>query len=70
MAYDCRGKVIVGGGSQRTRRIGLAVSEAIVRRLGGRILCRSSPGRGTIFGVLLPRRPAHTEAGKPTGASS
>jgi len=36
--------------------IGLAVSASILQRLGGRILCRSSPGRGTIFLVLLPRR--------------
>jgi signal transduction histidine kinase len=43
--------------------IGLAVSESIVRRLGGRILCRSSAGRGTIFGVLLPRRPVQNDAG-------
>ena len=43
--------------------IGLAVSESIMRRLGGRILCRSSPGRGTIFGVLLPRRSANDTAG-------
>ena len=49
--------------------IGLTVSESIVRRLGGRILCRSSPGRGTIFGVLLPRRPVHNDTG-PAGASS
>ena len=42
--------------------IGLAVSESIVRRLGGRILCRSSAGRGTIFGVLLPRRPVQNDA--------
>jgi len=38
--------------------IGLAVSESILRSLGGRILCRSSVGRGTIFIVLLPRRVA------------
>ena len=50
--------------------IGLTVSECIVRRLGGSILCRSSPGRGTIFGVLLPRRPVHNDAGQPAGASS
>jgi signal transduction histidine kinase len=46
--------------------IGLAVSESIVRRLGGRILCRSSAGRGTIFGVLLPRRPVQPETGVST----
>jgi signal transduction histidine kinase len=50
--------------------IGLAVSEGIVRRLGGRILCRSSPGRGTIFGVLLPRRPARNDMGQATGVAS
>jgi signal transduction histidine kinase len=51
--------------------IGLTVSEGIVRRLGGRILCRSSAGRGTIFGVLLPRRPLHNSAGQQqAGASS
>jgi len=48
--------------------IGLTVSESIVRRLGGRILCRSSAGRGTIFGVLLPRRPVHDDAGQQGGA--
>jgi signal transduction histidine kinase len=42
--------------------IGLAVSESVVRRLGGRILCRTSAGRGTIFSVLLPRRAVHDEA--------
>jgi signal transduction histidine kinase len=36
--------------------IGLAESASILQRLGGRILCRSSPGRGTIFLTLLPRR--------------
>jgi len=50
--------------------IGLAVSEGIVRRLGGRILCRSSAGRGTIFGVLLPRQLAHSDAGAQPGATS
>jgi signal transduction histidine kinase len=38
--------------------IGLAVSDSIMRRMGGRILCRSSLGRGTIFVVLLPRKVA------------
>lgn len=36
--------------------IGLSVSFSILQRLGGRILCRSSAGRGTIFLILLPRR--------------
>ena len=35
--------------------IGLAESASILERLGGRILCRSHPGRGTIFLTLLPR---------------
>jgi signal transduction histidine kinase len=49
--------------------IGLTVSEGIVRRLGGRILCRSSPGRGTIFGVLLPRKPVLGGAGQSAASS-
>jgi signal transduction histidine kinase len=32
------------------------VSESILRSLGGRILCRSQEGRGTIFIVMLPKR--------------
>ena len=38
--------------------IGLSVTESILRALGGRILCRSHEGRGTIFIVMLPRRVA------------
>jgi signal transduction histidine kinase len=38
--------------------IGLSVSESILRAMGGRILCRSHEGRGTIFIVMLPRRTA------------
>jgi signal transduction histidine kinase len=38
--------------------IGLSVSESILRAMGGRILCRSHEGRGTIFIVMLPRRVA------------
>jgi signal transduction histidine kinase len=38
--------------------IGLSVSESILRAVGGRILCRSHEGRGTIFIVMLPRRVA------------
>jgi signal transduction histidine kinase len=34
----------------------LSVSESILRAMGGRILCRSHEGRGTIFIVMLPRR--------------
>ncbi|HTS54857.1 MAG TPA: HDOD domain-containing protein [Burkholderiales bacterium] len=44
--------------------IGLAESASILQRLGGRILCRSSPGRGTIFLTLLPRRLHSAGAGQ------
>jgi signal transduction histidine kinase/HD-like signal output (HDOD) protein len=44
--------------------IGLAESAAILQRLGGRILCRSHPGRGTIFLTLLPRRVYSSGAGQ------
>ncbi len=44
--------------------IGLAESASILERLGGRILCRSHPGRGTIFLTLLPRRVYSAEAEK------
>jgi signal transduction histidine kinase len=43
--------------------IGLAVSASILQRLGGRILCRSSLGRGTIFLILLPRLLYGADAG-------
>ena len=44
--------------------IGLSVSESILRALGGRILCRSHEGRGTIFIVMLPRRVAGDGGGR------
>jgi two-component system sensor histidine kinase BaeS len=34
--------------------LGLAVSRAIVERHGGRISCRSEPGRGTTMTIRLP----------------
>ncbi|MBI2254634.1 MAG: CHASE3 domain-containing protein [Proteobacteria bacterium] len=35
--------------------IGLAHLKVLVRRLGGRISCRSTPGVGSVFSVLLPQ---------------
>lgn len=49
--------------------IGLAVSESIVRAMGGRILCRSSEGRGTIFMVLLPRLLANGKSTPPSATA-
>lgn len=37
------------------RGYGLANSYAVVRELGGHIMCRSQPGIGTTFTLLLPR---------------
>lgn len=37
------------------RGYGLSNSYAIVRELGGHIMCRSQPGIGTTFALLLPR---------------
>jgi len=34
--------------------LGLAISHGIVKRLGGAILVRSTPGRGTVFTVEIP----------------
>ncbi|HYZ33082.1 MAG TPA: CHASE3 domain-containing protein [Crenalkalicoccus sp.] len=36
--------------------IGLAHVRALVRRLGGAVDCRSTPGHGSVFRVILPRR--------------
>jgi len=42
------------------RGYGLANSYAIVRKLGGHIMCRSQPGIGTTFTLLLPRATPET----------
>jgi len=38
--------------------LGLSISRDIVRRFGGDILVRSTPGTGTVFTVSLPTRPS------------
>ncbi len=42
--------------------LGLAVVQGIVRRHGGRILVRSTPGEGTVFTIELPRQPSEQDA--------
>jgi len=40
----------------RHEGLGLSIVHAIMQRLGGRIECRSEPGRGASFSLLLPRQ--------------
>jgi len=44
-----------GGSSDAARGMGLATSLALVRAMGGHLVCRSRLGEGTTFAVLLPR---------------
>jgi hypothetical protein len=44
------------GGPVEGAGIGLAVTQAVVTLMGGRIEARSEPGVGSIFSVTLPRR--------------
>ncbi|MFZ1907735.1 MAG: HDOD domain-containing protein [Burkholderiales bacterium] len=43
------------GSSDAARGIGLPTSLAVVRAMGGHLVCRSRPGEGTTFAILLPR---------------
>jgi signal transduction histidine kinase len=43
--------------------IGLALSQELVRAMGGMIWCESAPGRGAMFGIRLPLSKAAAQAG-------
>ena len=51
--FSHRLTVTKGGGSERG--YGLSNAYTLVKQLGGHLLCRSEPERGTTFTVLLPR---------------
>jgi signal transduction histidine kinase len=34
--------------------VGLSVTRALIAQAGGRLICRSRPGVGTSFSILLP----------------
>ena len=45
-----------GAGARESERgVGLPTSLAVVKSMGGHLLCRSRLGEGTTFAVLLPR---------------
>ena len=45
--------------------LGLSICQGIVRSLGGDITAHSTPGRGTVFSVTLPRFDAHLAVAPP-----
>ncbi len=45
--------------------LGLAISNDIVHKHGGKLECKSAPGKGTTFTVILPRTSAEVQ-GEPT----
>lgn len=49
--------------------LGLSICQAIVSALGGRIDAKSTPGRGTVFRVVLPGAPADAPTRKPESAA-
>jgi signal transduction histidine kinase/HD-like signal output (HDOD) protein len=57
------------GRTDAVRGIGLPTSLAVVRAMGGHLVCRSRLGEGTTFAILLPRT-AGPEAQPPVGAPS
>ena len=64
--HEEQGKLFKVGGVLSTKPtagepqtgIGLAMSEALIREMGGAIWCESEPGKGAMFGIRLPL--AHT----------
>jgi C4-dicarboxylate-specific signal transduction histidine kinase len=50
--------------ADRGTGLGLSISYAIVRNHGGRLQCRSLPGEGATFGVLLPAHIEGLESGR------
>jgi len=48
--------------------LGLAVARKIVQEHGGGIEVESSPGRGTVFTLTLPKTPPDQDAGEPANA--
>lgn len=55
------------GRTDAARGIGLPTSLAVVKAMGGHLVCRSRLGEGTTFAILLPRT-AGLEAQAPVGA--
>jgi len=56
IAPDMLAKLFEPGGSSKGsgRGLGLGIVRRLVDEIGGNILCRSRPGEGTTFVVLLP----------------
>ncbi len=53
---------ISGNGDTQSGGLGLAIAKAIVKVHNGTIECASTPGRGSIFTVKLPRNITHESA--------
>jgi CheY-like chemotaxis protein len=47
-----------GSGQESGTGLGLSIVKNLVELMGGAIVCRSAPGRGTVFDVTLPTKSA------------